>query len=149
MEIIEEVSFVARHRDWMVVKKLLIDASTKPEEIALILASIDKTVVRKSYEYAGIKADVIEEYVNKVVKKGKSFSNLALVLSSLKPSEVKSALLSACPSAEHYPIAESYFIKKLIEAVGFEPALEPETLGEVFPHLKIPKPRGNFGSKKK
>ncbi len=146
---VDEVAFAARHKDWMVVKKLLIIENTLPEEIALALASIDKTMVRKSYEYTGIKTDVVDEYAMKVAKKGRTFANLSAVFGSLKPGEVKAALLPACPTPAHYPIAESYFVKKLLEEIGFAPCLEPETLGKVFPHIKVAKPRGNFGKKKK
>lgn len=146
---VEEVAFAARHKDWMVVKKLLIEANTLPEEIALTLASIDKTMVRKSYEYTGIKTDVVEAYALKVAKKGRTFANLSAVFGSLKPGEVKAALMEACPNPQLYPIAESYFVKKLLEEIGFDPCLEPETLGKVFPHIKVAKPRGNFGKKKK
>ena len=149
MDFAEEVAFAARHKDWMVVKKYLIEESSKPEDIALALASIDKTVVRKSYEYAGIKADVVEAYVATVAKKGRTFANLSAIFGSLKPGEVKAALLPACPTPEHYPLAESYFVKKLLEEVGYDPCLEPETLAKVYPHLKVPKPRGNFGKKKR
>lgn len=149
MEFVEEIAFAAKHKDWMVVKKLLIVQNTLPEEIAIALASIDKTLVRKSYEYAGIKADVVEAYVMTVAKKGRTFSNLAEIFKSLQPGAVKAALLPACPTPAHYPIAESYFVKKLLEEVGYDPCLEPETLGKVFPHIKVAKPRGNFGKKKK
>ena len=40
-------------------------------------------------------------------------------------------------------------LKKLLEEIGFAPCLEPETLGKVFPPIKVAKPRGNFGKKKK
>ena len=149
MEFEQEVAFAARHKDWMVVKKLLIEQNTLPEEIAMTLASIDKTLVRKSYEYAGIKADVVEAYVMTVAKKGRTFANLADIFKSLQPGTVKAALLPACPTPAHYPLAESYFVKKLLEEVGYDPCLEPETLGKVFPHVKVAKPRGNYGKKKK
>ena len=149
MEFVEEIAFVARHKDWMVVKKLLIEQNTLPEEIALALASIDKTMVRKSYDYTGIKTDIIEAYAATVAKKGRTFSNLSAIFGSLSPGTVKAALLPACPTPAHYPIAESYFVKKLLEEIGYDPCLEPETLGKVFPHIKVAKPRGNFGKKKK
>ncbi|MDE1798091.1 MAG: DUF2666 family protein [Candidatus Micrarchaeota archaeon] len=145
----DQVAFAARFKDWMVVKKLLVDATTKPEEVSLTLASIDKTIARKSYEFTGINADVIDAYVATVAKKGHTFANLADVFKSLQPGAVKAALLPACPTPEHYPIAESYFVKRILEEAGYAPVLEPETLAKVFPHLKITKPRGNYGGKKK
>ena len=145
---IEEIMFAARYKDWLVVKKLLIVENTLPEEIAITLASIDKTLVRKSYEYTGINTGIIEAYVLTVAKKGRTFANLSAVFGSLQPGVVKAALMPACPKPELYPFAESYFIKKLLEEIGFDPCLEPETIGKVYPHVKVAKPRGNFGKKK-
>lgn len=141
--------FAARHKDWLVVKKLLILDNTQPEEIAITLASIDKTMVRKAYEYTGIDTSVVEAYVMTVAKKGRTFANLSEIFKKLQPGTVKAALMPACPKPELYPFAESYFVKRLMEEVGFSPCLEPETIGKVFPHVKVAKPRGNFGKKKK
>jgi hypothetical protein len=148
-ESFEQVAFAARYKDWLVVKKLLIEENTKPEEVALSLTSIDKTLVRKSYEYAGINTDVIETYVMSVAKKGRTFANVSEVFKTLQPGTVKAALMPACPLPEQYPIAESYFVKRLMEEIGYAPVLQPEILAKVYPHLKITKPRGNFGKKKK
>ena len=145
---IEEIMFAARHKDWLVVKKLLIEQNTLPEEIAITLASIDKTIVRKSYQYTGIKTEVVEAYVAKVAKKGRTYANLSAIFGSLQPGVVKAALMEACPKPELYPFAESYFVKKLMEEIGFDTCLEPETVGKVYPHVKVAKPRGNFGKKK-
>lgn len=156
---VEEVVFTARYREWMVVKKLLIEPVTKPEDVSLVLASVDSTLVRKSFEFTGINVGMIDAYVENLCKgKSKSWSNLAAALQSVKPSELKAELLKACPElppspdgkiASLYPVAETYFVKKLLETIGYSPVLTPETLQESFPSLKIPKPRGNFGKKKK
>ena len=74
---IEEVMFAARYKDWLVVKKLLILENTLPEEIAITLASIDKTLVRKSYEYTGINTVIIEAYALTVVKKESALEGCA------------------------------------------------------------------------
>jgi len=156
---IEEVVFTARYKEWMVVKKLLIESMTKPEDVSLVLASIDATLVRKSFEFTGINVDMIDAYVANLCRgKSKSWANLAAALQSAKPSELKAELLKACPvlppspdgkTASLYPVAETYFVKRLVETIGYSPVLTPETLQESFPQLKIPKPRGNFGGKKK
>lgn len=148
-ESFEQVAFAARYKEWLVVKKLLIVPDTKPEEVSLALASIDKTLAKKMYEFSGINTDIVETHVASVAKRGRQFSNLSQIFGSLKPGEVKAALLPACPTPTHYPIAENYFIKRLMEEVGYRTVLDPETLAEVFPHLKVAKPRGNFGKKKK
>jgi hypothetical protein len=145
----DEIIFIAKYKDWMVIKKLKINDKTPPQEVASILASIEATLSRKSYQFTGINQQKIEEVAEKFSKgKRKSFSSLAEILKSLNTSELKKELLSACPSEKHYPIAENYFFKVMLDKLGFKTNLDNETLVEVYPELKIPKPRGNFGSKK-
>ncbi len=156
---VEEVVFTAKYRDWMVVKKLLIESMTKPEDVALVLSSIDNTMVRKSYEFTGLNVDLVDAYVAEICKgKGKSWNNLILAFQQVKPAEIKAKLQEACPPEQitadgkkgnFMPIAEAYFVKRMIETVGYPAVLTPEILQVAFPSLKIPKPRGNFGKKKK
>ncbi len=156
---VEEIVFTARYRDWMVVKKLLIEAISKPEDVSLVLASIDNTLVRKAYEFTGLKVDLIDAYVAEVCSgKSKSWTNLAAAFAGVKPAEIKAKLQEACPPAvpgadgktgNFMPIAEAYFVKRMIETIGYPAVLTPEILQVAFPSLKIPKPRGNFGKKKK
>lgn len=146
----DEVVFTAKYKDWMVVKKLLIEESTTPQEVAAALASMESTMCRKSYEFTGINREKIEALAAKLAGgKRKSFVSLSEALSALKPTELKAELLQACPSDKHLPIAENYFVKCLIDALGFKTNLDMETIAQVFPEIKVPKPRGNFGKKKK
>ncbi|MEM4348109.1 MAG: DUF2666 family protein [Candidatus Anstonellaceae archaeon] len=143
-----EIVFTAKYKDWIVIKKMSIDSKTKPEEVAAILASIEATLSRKSYQFSGIKQEQIEALAAKLVKgKRKSFASLAEVFSSLRPSEFKEQLLSSCPTEKHLQIAENYLVKTVLDMLGFKTNLDPETLQEVYPELKIPKPKGNFGKK--
>lgn len=156
---IEEIVFTARYKDWMVVKKLLVESMTKPEDVALTLSSIDNTMVRKSYEFTGLNVDMIDAYVAELCKgKSKSWGSLVEAFSGAKPAQIKERLKGACPAAvptadgkvgNFMPIAEAYFVKRVIETVGYPAVLTPEILQEAYPSLKIPKPRGNFGKKKK
>jgi hypothetical protein len=148
-EPIGEVVFTARYKDWMVVKKLLIDEKTTPQEVSAILASVEATLTRKSYQFTGINQSAIEEIAAKLVKgKRKSFASLSEALSSLKPTELKSELAAACPTEKHLPIAENYLLKVMLDLLGFKTNLDGETLSETFPEVKVAKPRGNFGKKK-
>jgi hypothetical protein len=145
-----EVIFTARFRDWMVVKKLSIDDKTTPQEVAATLASVEATISRKSYEFTGINREAIEAVAEKLsAGKRKSFVSLAEALSSLKPAELKSELLQACPTPAHLPIAENYLVKCLLDSMGFRTNLDLETLSGTFPEIKVQKPRGNFGKKAK
>lgn len=149
-EEIGEVSFMARYKDWMVVKKLSIEGSTTPQEVSAILASVEATLSRKSYEFTGINQGIIEALAAKLTGgKRKSYVSLAESLSSLKPAELKTELLAACPSPAHLPIAENYLLKCMLDNLGFRTNLDMETLSGTFPEIKVTKPRGNFGKKKK
>ncbi|MCX8198178.1 MAG: DUF2666 domain-containing protein [Candidatus Micrarchaeota archaeon] len=140
-----EVVFTARYKDWVVVKKLSIDGKTTPQEISAILASIESTLSRKSYQFSGINQAAIESAASKLAQgKRKSFSSLAEILSSIKPAELKKELLSACPTPAHLPIAENYLLKCLLDSLGFKTNLDVETLSEAYPEIKVPKPKGNF-----
>ncbi|MCX8197128.1 MAG: DUF2666 domain-containing protein [Candidatus Micrarchaeota archaeon] len=144
-----EVIFTARYKDWVVVKKLSVDEKTTPQEVAAILASIESTLSFKSYQFAGIDHAKIDALAEKLAKgKRKSFSSLSEIFSSLKPSEFKAELLSACPSEQHLPLAENYLVKLVLDKLGFKTNLDPLLLQEIYPELKIPKPRGNFKAKK-
>lgn len=145
-----EIAFTAKYRDWIAIKKMSVDGDTKPEEVAAILASINSTLQRKSYDFVGISREAIEEYAKSLSKgKRKAYGSLAEIVSAVKPGEVKEKLLSSCSDPKLLPIAESFFLKSLIESIGFRTTLDADVLTEVYPHLKIPKPRGNFGKKKK
>jgi len=144
------VAFTARYKEWMVIKKLAIESQTPSEEVSLALASIEATLSRKSYEFTGIKTDAIDSLADTLVKgKRKSFVSLSEALSSVKPTELKSQLLASCPSEKHLPIAENYLLKTLLDKLGFKTNLDPQTLADAYPNLKVAKPRGNFGKKKK
>jgi len=145
----DEIVFTAKYKDWMVVKKLLIEEKTTPQEVAAALASVEATISRKSYEYTGINREAIDAIAEKLAAgKRKSFASLSEALSSLKPTALKAELLAACPTPKHLPIAENYLVKSLLDKLGFQTNLDLETLSGTFPEIKVPKPRGNFWKKK-
>ena len=145
----DEIVFTAKYKYWMVVKKLLIEEKTTPQEVAAALASVEATISRKSYEYTGINREAIDAIAEKLAAgKRKSFASLSEALSSLKPTALKAELLAACPTPKHLPIAENYLVKSLLDKLGFQTNLDLETLSGTFPEIKVPKPRGNFGKKK-
>jgi len=145
-----EVIFTARYKEWMVIKKTSVDETTTPQEIAAGLAGIEATISRKSYEFAGINTGKVSEIAEKLIKgKRKSFVSLSEALAAFKPTELKAELLTACPTPAHLPIAENYLLKCMLDQMGFKTNLDTETLSQVFPEIKVTKPRGNFGKKKK
>ncbi|VVB99884.1 Uncharacterised protein [uncultured archaeon] len=146
----DEVVFNARYKDWMVVKKLLIEDSTTPQEVSAALASIEATLSRKSYSFTGINTEAIEATAARLTAgKRKSYVSLSESLMAVKPAELKTELLAACPTPKHLPIAENYLLKCMLDNLGFRTNLDMETLSGTFPEIKVVKPRGNFGKKKK
>ena len=146
----ESIVFTARYRSWMVIKKLSIDERTTPQEVSAALASMEATISRKSYEFTGINREIVEAVALKLsAGKRKSYVSLAEALSAMKPAALKEQLLPACPTPAHLPIAENYMVKCLLDNLGFKTNLDTETLSGTFPEIKVTKPRGNFGKKKK
>ena len=143
------VSFAAKFKEWISIKKMSVDESTKPEEVAAILAGITATMDRKSFEFTGINTDGIDAYTDELTKgKRKGFGTLAEIFGALKAGEVKQKLVEAGGEGK-YPLAEAYFIRKILSNLGQHAWIDLETMKKVFPELKIAKPRGNFGKKKK
>ncbi len=150
MEGQEEIVFTARYRDWIVIKKLLVDPSTKPEEVVAALTSVNNTIVRKTFDFLGIDREMIEAYAQNACKgKRKGFSSLAEVVGSLKSSEVKAELAKACPDPKLIPFAENYLLRSILDSLKMNAEIDLDTLAGVYPNVKVTKPRGNFGKKKK
>ena len=143
----EEISFFAKYGDWVVIKKRNLEGVEKKEVVA-ILSSIADTTVRKSFDFSGIRKEVIDSYVGKITKgKRKGIGTLASVLSEIKPAELKEILSSACPDEKLVPLAEAYFFNSLLSSLGYSAMITPTILANVYPELKLPKPRGRTPKK--
>jgi hypothetical protein len=124
--------------------------SSKPYEIAGMLSSINSTLIKKSFDFTGIEKGKIEAIAAKITKgKRRAMGSLAEALSQLKPGELKAELLTACPEERLLPLAENYLLYCVLDNIGIKPYADSDTLTSVFPDLKLPKPRGNYGGKKK
>lgn len=146
----EEISFIAKYKDWVVIKKKQIDETTEDKEILAILASINSTTARKAYDFAPIDKSVIDKYVTELVKgKRKGWNNLAEIFGSIKQSELKEKLLAACKDKDEtfYPFAETYFLNSILKALNYSPFIDSEVVQEVYPEMKLPKPRGRVPKK--
>lgn len=139
----EEISFFANCRGWMAVKKKSITPETEQKEILAILASINDTTSRKAYDLTGIKLSEIDAYVAQLTKgKRKGLSNLAEIFGGLKQSELKEKLMATCNDPSMYPFAETYFINTVLRTLNYSPFIGGAAITEVYPDMKMPKPRG-------
>lgn len=143
-----EISFFAKCKGWEVVKKCDITAETEPQEIVAILTSISDTTARKAFDFSGIDKATIDAYAAQLTKgRRKAYSNVAEIFTQLKPTEVKERLLAACKEEKLLPIAEAYLMRSVLGALGFSTTVSPEMIAEIWPELKIPKPRGRMPKK--
>jgi hypothetical protein len=145
----DQVVFVAKHKDWVVIKKLLIDQHVKDQEVGFVLAGIEKSIFQKSFSYFKINTQKIYELAESFTnKKRKSLSSIGEIFSSINSSNLKKDLLNACESADHYPFAEQFFVLAVLDQLGFNIYPNLEAIQKLYPELKIQKPKGNFGKKK-
>ncbi|MEM3555316.1 MAG: DUF2666 family protein [Candidatus Micrarchaeia archaeon] len=140
----DEIVFSAKYKDWVSIKKMEIDERTTAPEVVHMLANIGESVSRKAFELSGVDRARIDEYVEKIAKgKRKGYSTLSEVFGGLKQNEVREVLLSAS-NEQLLPIAEAYFIRKLLTSLGYELEVGTEMISKIYPELKLPKPKGRF-----
>jgi len=140
----DEIVFSAKYKDWISIKKMEVDEKTATPEVVHMLANIGESVSRKAFELSGIDRAKIDEYVAKIVKgKRKGFSTLSEIFGELKQNEVREVLLSAS-NEQLLPIAEAYFMRKLLTSLGYDLEVGTELMSKVYPELKLPKPKGRF-----
>ena len=144
----EEISFFAKYKDWVVIKKKSINEKTEEKEIVAILASVNDTASRKAYDFAHINKPSIDALVAELTKgKRKTTTNLAEIFGAIKQNELKEKLTAACSDPMFYPFAEAYFINGVLKAIGFSPFIDGQAVQAVYPDMKMPKPRGRVAKK--
>ena len=146
-----EIRLVANSPEWMVVKKANLSEWKNPEILSAIIGMLS-TVIRKEAEFScktGLDFEFEAQKLFGSFFKRKSLGKLGEALSSVSPIAVKEAAeriaIDKSPVAE----VERLLYLKAFEYSGYMPYPGPELLAETYPELKIPKPRGNFGGKKR
>jgi len=123
-----EVRLAANMPAWKAVKKVDC-AKTENKEIFASLCAIYHAVHAKLPAFAQM------PQMAGSASERKSYSALVTLLSSLNfPSDAFQA---------------EWLAFATFNAAGFPPVPSAELVGELYPELKVPKPRGNFGKKKK
>ena len=144
------ISFFGKYREWFSVNKTNIDDNTAVPEVINALARISEITSKKAFEIGGVDMDKIDELASKLTKgKRKAYGSVAAVFSEMKPTELGDELKKACKEEKLLPIAESAFIRNVLEKLGFNVDISREMLQGIYPEMKLPKPKGNFGKKKK
>ena len=147
----DEIVFSAKYGDWISVKKMSIDEKTAKPEVVAMLASIRENIDRKAFQFSGVDIAKIDAKVAEITKgRRKAYGTLAEVVSSLNWSELKQVFAASVPEERAVPLAEAYFFKSLLTALGFNFEVSVGLLTKIYPEIKMPKPMGRMpGAKKK
>ena len=145
------ISFMAKYKDWVSVKKLSIHTDTKPEEVSAHLSSIRIATDRKTAQILGVDTESLDIYASSITENmRKSAANIQKITDALCSPEAKKQIDDASKGdASIRDAAIIYLFSRMIQNIKIDLEVSPDTLMDMFPGLKIPKPKGNFGGKKK
>ena len=146
----EGVSFMAKYGDWIAVKKLSITPTTKPEEIAAHLSSIRIATDRKIAQVLGVATDSLDAYASASTEgMRKSIANMEKIISIMCTDETKKQVDSSLSNGAPRSAAVIYLFGKMLQNIKLDLEVSPDTLMDMFPGLKIPKPKGRMPGQKK
>ncbi len=147
----EAISFMAKYGTWISIKKMSIDDKTKPEEVAAHLSSIRIAVDRKIAETLGVDTVALDEYAaTKTNGMRKSAANLEKTASIMADGETARVIKGACRSEQRLEdAAHIYLLSQMLRNIKIDLDVSPDTLMDMFPGLKIPKPKGRMPGQKK
>ena len=146
----KEVRFAANQPGWVLVKKVDL-GKAEEKEVLLGLAGVFASANKKLADFTVQDAEAFESFVSSFLNSfpvRKSFVKLSALLGeALKKEHEISAFAGG--DARKLGILEHAFFLRCFEHAGFPPFVSLDAIAGVYPGLKIPKPRGNFGGKKK
>ena len=133
----KEVRLAADLDGWVAVKKVNLEAAEQ-KEVFSALCSMRTVVQRKAMEFTaefdgfsgGLEASLAP------FPERKSFGKLSAALNAVKGLSDDAGL-------------QAFAYSQAMLRVGFPPYLTNDHVASLYPELKVPKPKGNFGGKKK
>ena len=146
----EGVSFMAKYKEWISIKKLSIDAGTKPEEVSAHLSSIRLATDRKIPQILGVNTDNLDIYATEATgSMRKSAANLEKITQILGSSEAKKQIDASVSDPSIRDVAVIHLFSRMLQNLKVDLEVSPDTLMDMFPGLKIPKPKGRMPGQKK
>ena len=147
----EGISFMAKYGNWVSIKKMSITKDTKPEEVAAHLSSIRITADRKTASILGVDTEGLEIYASGITgNMRKSAANLEKISGIINSEESRKKVEVACNGiAELRDAAKTYLFSTMLQNIKLDFEVSPNTLMDMFPGLKIPKPKGRMPGQKK
>ncbi len=144
------IFFMAKYRDWIAIKKLSVSSDTKPEEVAAQLSSIRLATDRRIPQVLGVNTDSLDMYAATVTDgMRKSAANLEKITTVLCSDDAKKQIDGALAQNAPREAAVIYLFSKMLQNIRVDLEVSPETLMDMFPGLKIPKPKGRMPGQKK
>ena len=145
------IVFTAKYGEWISIKKMSIDGRTKPEEVAAHLSSIRMACERKSAEILGLDTGILESYAaDMTANMRKSAANLEKITRALDEAGAIKAAEDSCKGDQSLSdAARTYLFSIMLRNLKLDLEVSPDTLMDMFPGLKIPKPRGRMPGQKK
>lgn len=111
------MSFTAKHKGWIVAKRMEIDEKAEDIDVARLLISIRDTFTHKIYEYLNtdINIQFIEEMVDEIVPSGRlTEEKISSILTTLKGRTVTRKLSEIADTKEKKDIAKAILVEKVI-----------------------------------
>lgn len=111
------MSFTAKHKGWIVAKRMEIDEKAEDIDVARLLISIRDTFTHKIYEYLNtdINIQFIEEMVDEIVPSGRlTEEKISSILATLKGRTVTRKLSEIADTKEKKDIAKAILVEKVI-----------------------------------
>ncbi|MBU0586747.1 DUF2666 domain-containing protein [Candidatus Micrarchaeota archaeon] len=125
-----QIALIARYKNWIAIKKMSVDSTTKDYEVAGILAAINATIVKKAFDFCKPNKEMEKIAAEATKGKRKSFQNLA------------DALRTVASNIGKNQIDDAYLVKCVSENLKFIPYANVDSLITAHPDLKMAKPRG-------
>ena len=119
------------------------------KEVLAALSGMFNAANRKLADFSAGDCAAFDAFVEQTFAKypeRKNFSRLPQVLQDAVAVESQ---LAQFASGDKLQALREFFFLKAFERCGFPPFITADQISGVYPELKIPKPRGNFGKKKK
>ena len=137
------IDFFANWGKWVSIKKMTILKETKPEEVAIHLASIGDSIDKKIFEFFPEDSKAkLSKYIEDLSKgKSSKMADLSNVAESLSSKDAKD-LVEKSVGSSNTSIGYAYILCSAMKNLGFEYKASLEFIGKAYPELKVKKPPG-------
>ena len=98
----DQIQFVAKYEDWTAVKKITVEKSTRPIDIAIFLAGLADTFDRRIESNVRKMVDLaqVDKYLKEKVKSGKTESDVSAALAQLNSRDFSKLVNDLCANAK-------------------------------------------------